>query len=86
MGDPVGDQVLQTLGTQVLQRLLCCPCVPTNFLAFLILCQFFFVFVVALGGPELLLGSLTGPQGLLEVSVGFLGRSSEVSGGFWVIP
>ena len=38
------------------------------------------------GGPELLLGSLVGPQGMLEGVFRFLGRSSEVPGGFWVIP
>ena len=42
--------------------------------------------VLALAGPELLLGSLVGPQGMLEGVFRFLGRSSEVPGGFWVIP
>ena len=36
--------------------------------------------------PPNLLGSLVGPQGMLEGVFRFLGRSSEVPGGFWVIP
>lgn len=86
MGEPVGDQVLQTLRTPMFQRLLCFPCSSTLFLVFLIYYLFLFVFVLALGGPELLLGSLVGPQGMLEGVFRFLGRSSEVPGGFWVIP
>ena len=36
LGEPVGDQVLQTLRTPMFQRLLCFPCSSTLFLVFLI--------------------------------------------------
>ena len=42
---------------------------------------FLFVFVLALGGPELLLGSLAGPQGMLEGFLGSLGGPRKFLGG-----
>ena len=81
LGDTVGDQVLQTLRTQMFKRLPCFPCFSTNFLVFLILCSFFFVFVLAMGVPELFLGSLAGPQGMLEGFLGSLGGPRKFLGG-----
>ena len=49
--------------------------------SFLIYYSFFFVFVLALGGPELLLGSLAGPQGMLEGFLGSLGGHRKFLGG-----
>ena len=43
--------------------------------------EFLFVFVLALGGPELLLGSLAGPQGMLEGFLGSLGGPRKFLGG-----
>ena len=73
--------MLQTLRTPMFQRQLCFPCVSTNFLFLLIFCLFFFVFVLALGVPELLLGSLAGPQGMLEGFLGSLGGPRKFLGG-----
>ena len=81
LGDPVGDQVLQTLRTPTFQRLPCFPCFSTNFLVFLIVCLFFFVFVLAMGVTELLLGNLAGPQGMLEGFLGSLGGPLKFLGG-----
>ena len=65
--------MLQTLRTPMFQRLLCFPCSSTNFLRFLIYYSCFFVFVVALGDPELLLRTLAGTQGMLDGFLGSLG-------------
>ena len=73
--------MLQTLRTPMFQRLLCFPCSSTLFLVFLIYYLFLFVFVLALGGPELLLGSLAGPQGMLEGFLGSLGGPRKFLGG-----
>ena len=73
--------MLQTLRTPMFQRLLCFPCSSTLFLVFLIYYLFLFVFVLALGGPELLLGSLAGPQGMLEGFLGSLGGHRKFLGG-----
>ena len=81
LGEPEEDHVLQTLRTSMFQRLLCFPCSSTNFLVCLIFHSFFFVFVLALGGPELLLGSLAGPQGMLEGFLGSLGGHRKFLGG-----
>jgi len=51
------------------------------FFDFLISYSFFFVFVVALGGPELLLGSFVGPQGMLEGFLDSLGGPRRFLGG-----
>ena len=81
MGDPVSDQVLQTLRTPMFKRLPWVQCFSTNFLVFVILCSFVFVFVLAMGVPELFLGSLAGPQSILAAFLGSLGDPRKFLGG-----
>ena len=81
LGDPVGDQVRQTLRTPMFQRFVCFHVFLFIFCCFCDIVLFCFVFVLAMGVWELFLGSLAGPQGILEGFLGSLGGPRKFLGG-----
>ena len=81
LGDPVGDQVLQTLRTPMFQLLVCFRCVFYKLFSCSSTVLIFLCFCFRHGGLELLLGSLAGPQGMLEGLLGSLGGARKFLGG-----
>jgi hypothetical protein len=81
LGDPVGDQVPQTLRTPMFQRPLCFLYFFYNLFSFSNTVLIFLCFCSRHGGLELLLGSLAGPQGMLEGLLGSLGGARKFLGG-----